>query len=541
MIGWIAWHLHRRGLIGFSLGGFLSSFFYGAAFLQTAGTTTESQAAFGRSVSLVAKQFAFLVPVPVHPETLGGYEQYKWLAGAIIIMTIWAGLVGVGVGRGDEESGLTEQWIASGVSRTRLLLARSAAFGVVLLTACLASVLGIVAIAPAVHQDPNLAGEILKALSMFAGVFAGYSIALLMSQLPAERQTATALGIGALVLLLVLNGIADTIDSAAWVGVTSPFHWMEQTSSAAPGGRFDFGATFGLLVTAALLVGATIPVFRRRDIGSGLFTWRRRAGAAVRSASGNLMMRLPFSEGLWEQRVGLLVWVVSTMLLGALMVSVTKSVAQAFTADPAMAALFQRVASGPLDAGLLGFMWFGIALLLLASYSVVQVSRWSAQDQEGRVEMLLSAPVSRTRVVIERALEFAAASLLIVTGGYLGLVAALPGSGLNLDAGHVFTASALLWPFALAFGGLGVAVVSRWPRLAVSFLATFAVVEYFLGDLAPLLRLPDWLANLSVFRLYGTPLTGSSSWTPALSMAFVFVLGFGAALILMRRRDVSGA
>jgi ABC-2 type transport system permease protein len=275
MIGWMAWRLHRRGLIGFSVGGFLISLFYGSAFLQAAGSTAASQAAFGRSVSLVAKQFAFIIPVPVHPETLGGYEQYKWLAGAIVMMMIWAALAGVGIGRGDEDRGITEQWIASGVSRTRLLLARSAAFGLVLLVACVACVLGIVAIAPAVHQDPNFVGEMLKAVSMAAGLFTCYTIALLISQLPAERQTATALGVGAPVLLLIVNGIADTIDSASWIGVVSPFHWMEKTSSAAPGGTFDLSGTLGLAVAAAALLGVAIPIFRRRDIGSGLFTWGR--------------------------------------------------------------------------------------------------------------------------------------------------------------------------------------------------------------------------------------------------------------------------
>lgn len=539
MIGWMAWRLHRRGLIGFGVGGFLFSFFYGAAFLQAAGTTAESQAAFGRSVDLVAKQFAFMIPVPVHPETLGGYEQYKWLAGAIIMMMLWAGLAGVGVGRGAEERGLTEQWIAGGLSRTRLLLARSAAFGLVLTVACFASVVGISAVAPAVHQDPNVAGELGKALSMVAGLFTCYAIALVISQLPAERQTATALGVGALVLLLVVNGIADTIDSASWIGVISPFHWMERTSSAAPGGTFDVGATLGLAVASAALMGAGIRIFQRRDIGSGLFTWGRRTAAAVRVASRNVLLRVPFTEGLWEQRVGLTVWVVSTMVLGALMISVTKSVADALFSDPRLAAVFLHAAPGPMYAALLGLIWFGIALLLLAGYAVVQVSRWSAQDQEGRVEMLLSAPISRTRIVIERALEFAVASLLIVAGGYIGVAAKAPGSGLNLDSGHVFTASLLMWPFALAFGGLGVAVASRWPRIAVPFLATFAVVEYFLGDLAPLFKLPDWVANLSVFHLYGNPVVGSVSWTPVVSMALVFLVGFAAAVVLMRQRDVS--
>lgn len=541
MIGWMAWRLHRRGLIGFSVGGFLISVFYGSAFLQAAGSTAESQAAFGRSVSLVAGQFAFIIPVPVHPETLGGYEQYKWLAGAVIVMMIWAALAGVGIGRGDEERGITEQWIAGGYSRTRLLVARSAAFGLVLVVACVASVLGIVAIAPAVHQDPNVAGEILKALSMAIGLFTCYAVALLVSQLPGERQTAMALGVGAPLLLLILNGIADTIHSASWTGVVSPFHWMEKTSSAAPGGTFDLGATLGLAVAAAALLSVAVPIFLRRDIGRGLFSWCGRSGATVRVASRNLMLCQPFTEGLWEQRIGLSAWVGSTLLLGFVMVSVTKSAADALFSDPRLAAAFQHAAPGPEYASLLGFIWFDFALLLLAAYAVVQVSRWAAQDQEGRVEMLLSAPISRSRVIVDRALEFAAASLMIVSAGYVGVAASLPFSRLSLDAGRVFAASLLLWPFALGFGGLGVAVASRWPRVAVSLLAVFAVVEYFFGDLAPLFRLPDWVANLSIFHLYGNPIVGATSWMPAMSMLLVFLVGFGAALVLMQQRDVSSA
>ncbi|MFI5283063.1 MAG: ABC transporter permease [Candidatus Dormibacterales bacterium] len=541
MIRWMAWRLHRRGLIGFGVGGFLISFLYGAAFLQAAGTTAASQAAFGHAVDLVAKQFAFIIPIPVHPETLGGYEQYKWLSGAIVMMMVWAGIAGVGIGRAEEDRGLTDQWIAAGVSRTRLLLARSAAFGLVLLVACLAMVFGISAIAPAVQQDANVTGEIAKGLSMATGLFACYAIALLISQLPAERQTATAFGIGALVLLFVVNGTADTIDSASWIGVVSPFHWMERTSSAAPGGTFDVAGTIGLAVVAAALIGAAIPIFQRRDVGSGLLAWGLRTAATVRVASRNLLLRAPFTEGLWEQRVGLSVWVVSTLLLGSLMLSITKSMGDALFSDPRLASLFQNASPGPRYTALLGLVWFGIALLLLAGYSVVQVSRWSAQDQEGRVEMLLSAPISRTRVVIERALEFAIASLLIVAGGYIGVAAEAPKAGLNLDAGLVFTASALLWPFALAFGGLGVAVASRWPRIAVPFLAAFAAVEYILGDLGPLFKLPDWLSNLSIFHLYGNPISGSTPWTSAFWMVLIFALGFGAALLLMRQRDVSNA
>jgi ABC-2 type transport system permease protein len=538
----MAWHLHRRGFLGFTIGGFLISFAYGGAYAQAAGDTTASRAAFGQAISAVAGQFTFLIPMPIHPETLGGYEQYKWVSGAIVMMMIWAAVAGIAVGRGEEDRGLVDEWLAGGVSRVRLLLSRSAAFGLVLFVACLASTIGISAVAPLVQSDPNVGGEIGKALSMTAGLFCCYTIALLISQLPGERQTATAFGVGTLVVLLVVNGIADTVSSTSWIGVISPFHWMERTTSAAPGGAFDVGATIVLAVAALVLLGLTVPIFQRRDLGTGLISFGRRAHAAVRTASGNVMLRLPFSEGLWEQRVGLAVWAVSTFLLGAIMVSVAKSVADALYADPRLAALFTKALGGNIYEALMGVIWFGFALLVLAGYAVVQVSRWAAQDSEGRVEMLLSTPVSRTRVVIDRALEFAIASLVIVVCGSLGVAAKVPSSGLDLDAGRLFTSSLLMWPFVLAFGGLGVAVVSRWPRIAVPFLAAFAVIEYFLGDLAPIFKFPGWVANLSVFHLFGNPLgAGSIDWTPPLEMILVFVAGFAAALFLMRRRDVSGA
>lgn len=542
MIRFFAWRLHRRGLLGFSVAGLLISFFYGFAFISAAGTSAADQAAFGRSTTLLAKQFAFIIPVPVHPETLGGFEQYKWISGAIVMMMIWAALAGVGAGRGDESKGTVDQWLAAGVSRTRLLLARSAAYLLVLAVACFASVIGISMVAPLIQQDANVAGELGKALSMATGLFAIYAIALFVAQLPGERQTAVAFGVGVPVLLFVINGIADTVPSASGIGVVSPFHWLEKTSSAAPGGVFDLPGTIGLAVVALVFLGATIPLYARRDIGAGLFTWRRGPAAPTRTASRSPLLRMPFTEGLWEQRVGLAVWTAGSFFLGALMVSVVKSIVDALNADPHVAGLFSRVFGGASPyQSMLGFVWLSFSLLVLAGYAVVQVSRWSAQDQEGRLEMLLSVPVSRVRVVLERAIEFALASLALVAGGYIGVLFVLPNSGVAVDGGRVLLAAALLWPFALAFGGLGVALASRWPRIAVPALAAFAIIEYFLGDLAPMFKAPDWVANLSFFHLYGNPLTGDVALGPALWMLLVFVAGFAAAIFLMRRRDVAGA
>lgn len=540
-VPWIAWRMHRKSLLGIGIVGFLLSFFYGQAYRQAAGTTRESQAEFGAALSSVAKQFTFMIPVPVHPETLGGYEQYKWLSGLVVMLFIWAAAVGVAVTRGDEDRGLVGSWLAAGASRAQVLLARAAAFLLVLFAVALASTLGISAVAPLVQQDANVAGEIAKAIAMTAGVYACFAIAMVVVQLPAERQTGVAFGIGLPVLLFVVNGVADTIPAASWIGAATPFHWMNLTTSAAPGGTFDIAATAGLLAFDGLATALALAVFARRDVGAGLFRFGLRSAPARRAVSRNPMLRRPWSEGLWEQRVGLAVWAAGTLVLGATMLSVTKSVVDSLMADQRVAAMFQRAMGGPPYQSMLGLTWFGFALLLLAGYSVVQVSRWADQDREGRVEMMLSAPVSRVGVVVARAAEFMVASLVIVVAGYAGVLAALPGAGIQVDARQLLLGSALMWPFALAFGGIGVAVASRWPRVAVPLLAGFAVVEYFLGDLAPVFNLPGWLANLSIFHLYGNPIVSGAPWTPGLWMALVFVAGFAVALVLMQRRDVPGA
>ena len=59
------------------------------------------------------------------------------------------------------------------------------------------------------------------------------------------------------------------------------------------------------------------------------------------------------------------------------------------------------------------------------------------------------------------------------------------------------------------------------------------------GGLGPVLGWPDWLLTLSVFQLYGTPLLSGIYWTGLWAMVAVVVVGFGAATLLMERRELS--
>src|SRR4029079_15748035 len=111
------------------------------------------RAAFGEQMLVLGKQLSYLLPDPVQLDTMGGYLTWRAFGSLTLIFAIWAILASTGAGRGEEERGLPEHWLASGVSRVRWLLTRTAAFVAVALIA-LISTFGATALVAALLNDP---------------------------------------------------------------------------------------------------------------------------------------------------------------------------------------------------------------------------------------------------------------------------------------------------------------------------------------------------------------------------------------------------
>ncbi|HEY4025949.1 MAG TPA: hypothetical protein VGO86_05920, partial [Candidatus Dormibacteraeota bacterium] len=102
-----------------------------------------------------------------------------------------------------------------------------------------------------------------------------------------------------------------------------------------------------------------------------------------------------------------------------------------------------------------------------------------------------------------------------------------------------FQASWLLVPFALTFAAAGAVADAEWPRAVVGVLGILAFASFLIYELAGLMGWPSWVANLSVFQLYGTPLLTGVNWSGRWAMLAVVVVGFGLATLLMQRREVA--
>lgn len=534
----IALRSHRWAALGVALIGFVATYAQGAAFKAAAGTTAAERAAFGKQISALGPQLAYLIPLPVHPETLAGYLMWRGYGFLPVILGFWAFMAATGAIRGDEDSGRLETWLASSVGRVRVVAARLAAFTIAAAVAVGVTAVGAFA-AMRVGGGSIGAGPLAEqSVALLALVLVCFAVGLAVAQLVPSRRAASAVAGVVLLVLFMIDSLSRVRTGlGGWVSV-SPFHLYNETRAIAPGGAFDAGATIALYVTALVLAALATAAFVRRDLMASLFGGPRHVEAAVHVPSRNPALRVPVLSALYEQRLGLVAWILGTGVVAAFMVSLTASTSDLFESTPGLRAYLE--ASGTSDPKLLvlGQFWFGLAGLLIAAYTITQVARWASEDGEGRLEMTIAQPVRRGRVVLERCATLALGAAAMAAFGSLVVAALAPGQGIELDAGRMAVATALLVLLGLTFGGLGALVIARLPRVAVPLLAVLALGGYLMLSLGPLFKWPEWVLDLSLFHLYGAPLTSGVYWTGLWSMVAVTVAGFGVGLVAMRFREV---
>jgi ABC-2 type transport system permease protein len=188
-------------------------------------------------------------------------------------------------------------------------------------------------------------------------------------------------------------------------------------------------------------------------------------------------------------------------------------------------------------ADFVGVIWFSTLLLLVSLFVAVQVNGWAADDAEGRLETILGAPVSRARVVVERIAALVVACAVIVAASSLAVYLTATSTGISLPGGRFVLASAAVLPVAYAFAGIGHALVGWRPRVAVAILGALAVVGYFAQQFASLFQWPAWVNNISLYALYGTPMS-KDDWSGIATLIGIGTVGTAVALVAMRRRDV---
>lgn len=528
----------RWGIAGFSLLAFASSLLQSTGFYAIAGHTHAERAAFGRSMSVLATQFSVILPPPTRLDTAGGYVQWRSYGGLAIVFAVWALVAAGGAARGDEEHGLVEAVLASSTSRMEMVATRVAAFAAGSFVAALAAGVGFIVGVQAGGESWTVRPVLEASVVLCAFAVACYALSLFIAQLTAAR-TAVATAGAVLLVLFFINSLSQAYTSLSTWRWLSPFRYYELSQPLPPGGPFDVRATLILFFAGVALGLAAAVAFAFRDLGSPLIRFPARLRPTSYDASAAPVWRLAVVRGLYDRRLGLVVWALGASWIAVVLVGLTKSILEPLLSIRALTPyLLQFLHGTDLYSSFLGATWLGVAELLLAAFAIASVARWSAEDSDGRLELILANPYSRPAVVVERALVLAFGALFVA--GLSGLVVAYVAhaDGILVDQGRLAAATLLLVPLALVFGAAGALIASWSPRATVGLLGGFAFASYLMQQLGPIFNWPAWVQDLSAFKLYGTPLSGGIDPGGLAIMVVIILAGFGGAILAIERRDV---
>ena len=533
----LALRLGRWGIAGFSVLCFVSSYIQAVGFYQLAGHTPAERAAFARSMTQLAAQLNFILAPPVRLDTVGGYVEWRSFGGLAILVGVWALVSASGAARGDEERGVVESVLAAGLPRLGWLASRVTGFFIAGLIAALASGLGLAAGAAGGGDSVGAVPLVEMALALGALGLSCYSLTLLIAQLTSARIATAAAGIVLLALFLVdrLSVTFTWLVPWRWL---SPFHYYGLNHPLAPGGAFDLRATLTMFGISLAAAAAAVVVFEARDLGAPFLRWPARPHPVTHEPSRSLVWRIAVVRGLYERRAGLAIWAAGLAGVAVLFVSLTKTVLQPLLSIPAFTRFMGGFAGAQLYTSFLGYFWLTFAELLFAGFAIAQVARWSSEDTDGRLELVLSNPASRAVVVVERAVVLTFGALFVAAISEVAALVTAHYQAMDVSTQKITEASLLLVPFALVFAAAG-SVLAAWnPRAAVGLLGAFAFASYLVAEVGPIVKWPAWVQNASAFKLFGTPLSGGVDRAGLLTMLAIIVVGFGASILVMERRDV---
>lgn len=533
----------RIAIFGWGLGIGLLVYVVLAAFPSLV-TTPQARA----SLIALAQGFAWLAE-PIRVDTPGGYATFKY-GPTILVIAIWGLAAGARMLRGEEERGSMDVLLSLPEGRLMVALEKLAAIwtallGMGVLIALLTFIGG-----QRVNAGFSFSDAALFSLNLMltCGVFA--TIAVLLSQFTLERGSAAGLTGAFLVVFIVLDMVHRVIPSAGWISRLSPVYYYNLSRPLVPGYGSNLGGLLVLFGISVILSAAALWLFVRRDIGATvpLPRWLARLQPAARPERA-LPVKDWSLQSVYARSLGMILpstlwWTLGIAGFAAWMVVVVKQT------ESLMASIYQ---SSPLfkefvttlggsnvvtNATILSALFAFLPVALMA-FAVTQASRWSADEEEGRLELVLATPQSRIQVLGGRFGALTTSTVFIGVVTLLATAGTSAVSGVMLDNGKLAAASLSMIPLGLLVAALGY-LFSGWLRTAIDtgLLSFLLVIWVFISFIGPGLNWPDSTLRISPLYYYGTPLLHGLRLADTLGILAISAVALGVASLRFARKDI---
>ncbi|GAA4834636.1 exporter of polyketide antibiotics [Garicola koreensis] len=426
--------------------------------------------------------------------------------------------------RAEEQTGRAELVRANVVGRHATLTAA------LLLTLAANAVAAALVTLGGVSAGYDPAGSALVAASGFGvGVFFAGAAAV-SAQLSESSRGASAMG-GALLglaYLIRMGGDGPEIGGTA-LSWFSPLGWSQQTAPFVHDRWWPLGLLIGC---GLLLLWLGYWLSTKRDLESSLVHGR------LGRAEAHPGLGTPQGLALRTLKGGLRGWGIALLLTGLMFGSYAQTLMDA--ADDLPPEMAQIFAGEDLMLGYLAYMGVFMAVFIAAA-GVSGLGQLRGEENTGRAEYALSAPMGRSRWLGAHVGVLLAGLLLILVLVGLGMGAGAAAS-LNEDGGQYFAqlliTGILQAPAVLAVIGIVVALFGWLPRAALPVGWLVVGFSAVLTTFGSLLELPEFVTELNVFGHLAEYPVEDVQWAPMLWLSGIGVLGLVLGLIGWSRREV---
>jgi ABC-2 type transport system permease protein len=343
-----------------------------------------------------------------------------------------------------------------------------------------------------------------------------------------------ALAVGLIVLFggYVIASYGALSPVIATLGPLSFFDWTAGHRPLA--GVSDWRSVALLAVTTVGLLAIGVLGFVRRDLGEANALRWLRLPALPAGIRGPLTRQL-------ADRLGVAIaWGVGIGIYAALIAGSAKQFAEVILSLPQIQD-YLNVLYPDIDllqpSGLLQLAFYSFGTLLVGLAGASLVAGWAGDESGNRLDLILSAPLSRARWFIR-----SAGGVMLAIAILTGLIAVILGIAVAQVGGEVrdvTLGTLILGLSAMAFAGVGLAVGGLVrSSLAAPIAATLIFVTFLVDTIGTALDLPDPILQLSLFKHLGQPMAGVYDPVGVVIAIVLTVGGLAVGAWGLQRRDL---
>jgi ABC-2 type transport system permease protein len=505
--------------------------FMGAAISQvfpTPADRTDINKLIGGMPSYMVDMFG----KPVALGTLGGYMSWKYGSVFVLGTAVWSILALSGTLAGEAGRGSLDIVAATPIGKRRIALEKLAAH-VTLLT------LALVIMALCITLSSNIFGD--AALGDQVPPLAAFTFALQLGLL-ALFFGGLAFALGPILGRSGAAGTSAVVMAVAWIvnpfsgldpiAIFSPFRWLFNSVPLTQ--TYDWPPLALVAVVAVVFFTIGVELFARRDMGVT-------AGISLPTLPGAVLgVRGLTTRAFGEQLPRSLAWGIGMAVWAAVLVSISGSFADQIKGSSDLVKTFNMIFPG-LDfttAGAWLTLWAELLYIAAGLAATTFISKWASDEGDGRLEMLLATPKTRSLWVLAGGVGAITAVVVMTVLFALGTaVGALAG---GVSATNAIVGSASLGLFGIAVVGVGFAVGGLWrTSIAAEIAAAVVIATYLIDLLGPPLKAPDWFVQLALLDHYGQPMVGQWDEAGIVASVVIAVAGIVIGAWGMTRRDVA--